>query len=190
MATAPRDGIRILNKLNDCTICDSIQNIAPSPTLCDLHDLKNQSTSNECVDIQNSNNKKESPNEDSDSEDSQVSYVDDFEEAGVSDNSINDDIHNLVTESRNTFCASTTNDVRHNRTFPDPELREIERNNEILMKKILYHNRRPNQYQSKSSGFKLLSSAAINRKRQEAKIARENQILLRKIQSVKSSFQK
>ncbi|KAJ8919443.1 hypothetical protein NQ315_016541 [Exocentrus adspersus] len=76
-----------------------------------------------------------------------------------------------------------------NKTFSPEKLRDIERTNGILMNKILSNNKRVNQYTvaPKTTKLKTVSSAAINRKRNQEKIARDNQMLLKKIQSVKPS---
>ncbi|XP_050511889.1 cilia- and flagella-associated protein 97-like [Diabrotica virgifera virgifera] len=192
MARAPRDGIGILTKLNDCTTCESIQNIAPSPSPCELSRSENFNTSSQNIEIKDASDKNDSSIV-SDSDSEEISYDDDFEplEADDDDKGHGDSrsVRSISSQSQSSFCASTTLKLP-NRTFPDSEIREIERQNDILMKKILSNNRRPNQYKPRSTDFRLPSSAAVNRKRQEAKIARENQILLRKIQTVKSSFQK
>lgn len=79
-----------------------------------------------------------------------------------------------------------------NKTFSSEKLRDIELTNMILMKKILSNNKRPNQYNvpERQNPIKKVTSAAINRKKFEDKIFRDNQILLKKIQSVKSSMKR
>lgn len=63
---------------------------------------------------------------------------------------------------------------KRNKTFTEDRLREIDRKNSILMKKIISNNRRPSQYNLSSTENKHTTSAAINRKRQQRKIDHEN----------------
>nr|CAI5843299.1 unnamed protein product [Callosobruchus analis] len=85
--------------------------------------------------------------------------------------------------------ARSCTEIRYipNKTFSSGALWEIERNNKILMQKIVSNTKRKNQYFTapKCTPVNMVSSAAINRKKYNEKIARDNQILLRKIQNVK-----
>ncbi|CAH1100909.1 unnamed protein product [Psylliodes chrysocephalus] len=112
-----------------------------------------------------------------------TTYDDDFEDDADLD---------YLNQHFNTSVSLCSSSSKRNVTFKNSELRDIERVNTILMKKIMSHSQRTNQYNvpPKQYGFKKLSSLAINRKRQEEKINRENLILLKKIQSVKSTFKK
>ncbi|XP_066246262.1 cilia- and flagella-associated protein 97-like [Euwallacea similis] len=74
-----------------------------------------------------------------------------------------------------------------NKTFSADKIREIERGNAMLVNKILYHHRRPNQYKMSAACLSKVTSSEINRRRHQEKIIRENEILLKKIQSVKSA---
>lgn len=78
------------------------------------------------------------------------------------------------------------------KTFSSEKLRDIELKNMILMKKILSNNKRSNQYNipGRQNPITKVTSAAINRRRFEEKICKDNQILLKKIQSVKSSMKR
>ncbi|XP_030749897.1 uncharacterized protein LOC115877738 [Sitophilus oryzae] len=79
--------------------------------------------------------------------------------------------------SRSTFRRS----VLPNKSFSSEKVRDIERRNAILVEKILYHNRRPNQYKTYASQpVKKATSSEINRRRHQEKISRENEILLKK----------
>ncbi|XP_076273821.1 cilia- and flagella-associated protein 97-like [Rhynchophorus ferrugineus] len=90
--------------------------------------------------------------------------------------------------SSRTSRTSFNRPVTQNKTFSSEKLRDIERKNAILVDKILYHSRRPNQHRPHPSyPTKTVTSSEINRKRHQEKINRENQMLLKKIQSVKSS---
>lgn len=63
-----------------------------------------------------------------------------------------------------------------NKTFSENKLREIERRNVILMDKLIKNSQRPNQYGSTPLPSKT-TSAAINRKRQQEKINRDNLVI-------------
>ncbi|KAL1506830.1 hypothetical protein ABEB36_006120 [Hypothenemus hampei] len=74
---------------------------------------------------------------------------------------------------------------QQNKTFSMEKIREIERKNAMLVDRILYHNGRPNQYKISNVYKPKVTSSEINRRRHQEKIIRENEILLKKIQSVK-----
>ncbi|CAG9865385.1 unnamed protein product [Phyllotreta striolata] len=94
----------------------------------------------------------------------------------------------------NTSVSLCSSSSKRNVTFNDDQLRDIDRTNGILMKKILSHTRRANQYKVPPKYYhqaaNKISSLTINKRKEDARINRENQILLKKIQSVKSSFKK
>ncbi|XP_044753600.1 uncharacterized protein LOC123313008 [Coccinella septempunctata] len=71
-----------------------------------------------------------------------------------------------------------------NKTFSDNRLRDIERDNSILMSKILSKSKRPKQYKIYQQP-QIKSSFDINRKKAQTKIEYENKILLKKIQGAK-----
>lgn len=100
------------------------------------------------------------------------------------------DLRSESSESRRSTASLHRNPV--NKTFSNDMLREIERKNMILMKKIISNNRRTNQYNvvNRQSESKKVPSAAINRRRFQEKVFMDNQVLLRKIQSVKSSMKR
>lgn len=75
--------------------------------------------------------------------------------------------------------------TKKNKTFSSEKLREIDRNNAILMKKIVSHNHRQSQYGISSPSKQPQTSAAINRRRQQKKIERENMV---NIYSITISF--
>ncbi|KAK5643434.1 hypothetical protein RI129_007279 [Pyrocoelia pectoralis] len=60
-----------------------------------------------------------------------------------------------------------------NKTFSSEQTREIERRNGILMNKILAHNKRESRYGPTPVKQKL-SSSALNRKRKDTEISRNN----------------
>lgn len=89
--------------------------------------------------------------------------------------------------NRNMSKSSRPQKIAVNKTFSALALRDIERQNKILMQKILSKNRRKNEYTTPPKTTSKLTTAAVNRRKNLEKIAHDNQILLRKIQSVKSS---
>lgn len=72
------------------------------------------------------------------------------------------------------IAKSTTS--KTNKSFSNDKLRDIERRNAILMNKILSHSKRPNQYVPKTAQTNKVSSAEINRKKQQQKIDYENMV--------------
>ncbi|KAB0799345.1 hypothetical protein PPYR_07225 [Photinus pyralis] len=99
--------------------------------------------------------------------------------------------------SSSTHSLSINSDLQHtdalkkscgpkiqNKTFSMEQTREIERRNDILMKKILAHSKRESRY-GPNPVYKKLSSSALNRKKKDMEISRNNLMLLRKIQTVK-----
>ncbi|KAL2712713.1 cilia- and flagella-associated protein 97-like [Vespula squamosa] len=73
---------------------------------------------------------------------------------------------------------------RKNMSFTDEEVRKIEHENELLLRKIMA------QHQSRDKVFRgnilpKISSSAINRKRLQKKIEGDNMVLLRRIQQAK-----
>lgn len=66
--------------------------------------------------------------------------------------------------------------VTTNKTFSEEKLREIERRNAMLMDKLIRNSQRSNQYRSVPIPTKV-ASAAINRRRQQEKINRDNLVL-------------
>ncbi|XP_063233063.1 uncharacterized protein LOC134536913 [Bacillus rossius redtenbacheri] len=70
-------------------------------------------------------------------------------------------------------------------TFTNEEVRKIERENGLLLKKI-QSNRKPHQKPGTAlAGQPRLSSSAINRRRMQQRIDHDNMILMKKIQNVK-----
>lgn len=67
-------------------------------------------------------------------------------------------------------------DTSVNKTFSEEKLRDIERRNAILMEKLIKNSQRPNQYKCVPIPNKV-ASAAINRRRQQEKINRDNLVM-------------
>lgn len=88
--------------------------------------------------------------------------------------------------SRN-FCGRPR---RKNMTFTNEQLRKIDRENEILLKKIMsYTKPRPKQIAlaTNTTPVQIKSSAAVNRTKQQRQINHDNYILLKKIHNAKST---
>ncbi|KAK9497103.1 hypothetical protein O3M35_004480 [Rhynocoris fuscipes] len=79
------------------------------------------------------------------------------------------------------------NQQRKNLTFSNQELRKIARENEILLKKILYPKLKSTNL-CKNDTKTLKASATVNRIKMQNEIYRENQVLLKKIQDAKSTL--
>lgn len=94
------------------------------------------------------------------------------------------------------------NRAEKNRTFTSYQIREIENDNSVLMKKVLNQSKRPKQYTTTTNPIVKISSAEVNRRKLQKKIDHENlvsskracrnifnaslfQILLKRIQSIK-----
>ncbi|XP_050078441.1 uncharacterized protein LOC126565317 [Anopheles maculipalpis] len=85
---------------------------------------------------------------------------------------------------------------QHNISFSRERVREIERTNQILLRRIITtrptlqtKNIKPVK-RSSSTNVSPLTSAATNRRKMQERIAAENEILLRKVNSVGSSLMK
>lgn len=67
-------------------------------------------------------------------------------------------------------------EAKPNKTFSGDKLREIERRNAMLMNKLIKNSQRRNQYGCATYPSKE-TSAAINRRRQQEKINRDNLVI-------------
>lgn len=77
------------------------------------------------------------------------------------------------------------NGTRRSATFTNEQMRQIERENQILLKKILAQRPRSSSQQSTStSNASRASSAAINRRYQQERIDFANDILRKKIEKI------
>ncbi|XP_071535124.1 uncharacterized protein [Panulirus ornatus] len=77
---------------------------------------------------------------------------------------------------------------RKNMSFTNDEVRRIDRENQILLQKIMSaHNRSKSSSNQNSRPVHKPSNSTVNRRREDEKIRRENMILLRKIQEAKPS---
>lgn len=162
-------------KCNDCITCNNIKNSF-------THEIELCSSENES-DVENSANHSEIDTTSDNNKDNNYaneSFEDD------TDDEVSLDMNFVLHDLQNNACQRQ---IQANKTFSSQQLRDIERTNGILMNKILSNNRRVNQYKiaPKTTKLNTVSSAAVNRKRNQEKIARDNQILLKKIQSVRPS---
>lgn len=73
---------------------------------------------------------------------------------------------------------------RRNMTFTDEEVRKIERDNELLLRKIMAQHQSRDKI-LREGALPKISSSAINRKRLQKKIEGDNMLLLRRIQQAK-----
>ncbi|XP_075234348.1 uncharacterized protein LOC142332059 [Lycorma delicatula] len=88
----------------------------------------------------------------------------------------------------NTNRSQCNRTRRKNMTFTNEQLRKINRENEILLKKIMSYskpNTKPSVMNNTSPPTCVKASAAINRKKNQRQINHDNYILLKKIHSVK-----
>lgn len=84
--------------------------------------------------------------------------------------------NNRLERDRN---SSRSRKPQQNKTFSSEKIRDIERRNAMLVDKILYHNRRPNQYKTTAVYVPKITSSEINRRRHQEKISRENEVSCR-----------
>ncbi|KAL6426041.1 hypothetical protein ACFW04_008964 [Cataglyphis niger] len=75
---------------------------------------------------------------------------------------------------------------RWNMSFTDEEMRRIERENELLLRKIMAQQKPRHKILGERSAQPRISSSAINRKKLQKRIEDDNLLLLRKIQQAKS----
>ncbi|XP_043684491.1 cilia- and flagella-associated protein 97-like [Vespula pensylvanica] len=73
---------------------------------------------------------------------------------------------------------------RKNMSFTDEEIRKIEHENELLLRKIMAQHQ-PRDKVLRGNNLPKISSSAINRKRLQKKIEGDNMVLLRRIQQAK-----
>lgn len=71
------------------------------------------------------------------------------------------------------YLKGSSSEIKINKTFSTFQLREIDNDNNVLMKKVLAHSVRPNQHQTRTFTPKL-TSAEVNRRKFQKKINREN----------------
>ncbi|XP_050308054.1 cilia- and flagella-associated protein 97-like [Anthonomus grandis grandis] len=124
--------------------------------------------------------------------DNSSNYSSDYEDSSAKTDSLDKDLNleSLKLDFSEGKSLKSENNSRRipvvrNKTFSSEKIREIERGNAMLVDKILYHTRRPNQYVQTKAAAPKVTSSEINRRRRQDKINRENQILLKKIQTVK-----
>ncbi|KAJ9599067.1 hypothetical protein L9F63_010459 [Diploptera punctata] len=98
------------------------------------------------------------------------------------------DKHEIKSTTSSVSSSIRQQKTRKNMSFTNEQLRKIDRENEILVKKLENLRKpRPKPSATVPLNYPRLSSSAINRKRQQRKIEHENMILLKKIETVKPS---
>lgn len=75
---------------------------------------------------------------------------------------------------------------RWNMSFTDEEMRRIERENELLLRKIMAQQKPRHRILGESNVQPRISSSAINRKKLQKRIEDDNMLLLKRIQQAKS----
>ncbi|XP_017893018.1 cilia- and flagella-associated protein 97-like [Ceratina calcarata] len=101
---------------------------------------------------------------------------------------------NAILENNITHSAQSEDEIeirqirnrRRNMSFTDDELRKIEWENQILLKKIMAQQRPKERILHENVPPTRISSSAINRKKLQKKIENENILLLQRIQRAKS----
>lgn len=126
--------------------------------------------------------------------------VGEYENESFEDDDVDNHNEDISLDLRSETSVSQKSDISVsslprpiNKTFSTDKLREIEQKNMILMQKILSNNKRANQYNNSSDRVNQsnkVASATINRRRFQEKVFNDNQILLKKIQAVKSSMKR
>ncbi|XP_050456913.1 cilia- and flagella-associated protein 97-like [Cataglyphis hispanica] len=97
--------------------------------------------------------------------------------------SISDELSRAVTMDKLTRPKRCK---RWNMSFTDEEMRRIERENELLLRKIMAQQKPRHKILGERSAQPRISSSAINRKKLQKRIEDDNLLLLRKIQQAKS----
>lgn len=112
------------------------------------------------------------------SQSSKEDYFSDYEDETLLSNSEGkpESVESLCLNFNHSKLGKIRPTVQQNKTFSSEKVREIERRNSMLVNKILYHNRRPNQYKPSVASFPKVTSAEINRRRFNEKIAKDNQV--------------
>ncbi|XP_011647986.1 cilia- and flagella-associated protein 97-like [Pogonomyrmex barbatus] len=99
--------------------------------------------------------------------------------------SLNNESRRVTTTDKNNFAKSRKS-KRWNMTFTDEEMRRIERENELLLRKIMAQQKPRHKILNEGAVQSRTSSSAINRKKLQKKIENDNMLLLRRIQQAKS----
>lgn len=117
-------------------------------------------------------------------------------EIGVSESSWKDNCQDESYLSSDELLRATTADRdrftksrkcrRWNMSFTDEEMRKIERENELLLRKIMAQQKPRHKILGEDTIQSRTSSSAINRKKLQKKIENDNMLLLRRIQQAKS----
>lgn len=128
---------------------------------------------------------------------SESSKEQDIEASGSEwrDDDRQDDSYSLSDDTDEPSCTATADRSagqarrtykRCNMSFTDEEMRKIERENELLLRKIMAQQKPRHRILGEGSAQSRTSSSAINRKKLQKKIENDNMLLLRRIQKAKS----
>ncbi|XP_012542668.1 uncharacterized protein LOC105840308 [Monomorium pharaonis] len=101
--------------------------------------------------------------------------------------SFDDEPSRAAMADRNNRFARSKKYRRWNMSFTDEEMRKIERENELLLRKIMAQQKPRQKILGESAIQSRISSSAINRKKLQKKIENDNVLLLKRIQQAKSS---
>ncbi|XP_003396127.1 uncharacterized protein LOC100650361 [Bombus terrestris] len=103
----------------------------------------------------------------------------------------NNEVTNLIScrssiSEANSIGIKQVRNRRRNMSFTDDEIRKIEWENQILLRKIMAQQRPKEKILHENVPLTRISSSAINRKKLQKKIENENILLLQRIQQTKS----
>ncbi|XP_014475776.1 PREDICTED: uncharacterized protein LOC106745044 [Dinoponera quadriceps] len=96
---------------------------------------------------------------------------------------VSDEPLRVITTDR---CVKPRRSRRWNMSFTDEQMRRIERENELLLRKIMAQQKPRHQVLGERVVQSRISSSAINRKRLQKKIDDDNMLLVKRIQQAKS----
>lgn len=99
--------------------------------------------------------------------------------------SLSDELSRAVTTDRDNGFVKSRKCRRWNMSFTDEEMRKIERENELLLRKIMAQQKPRHKILGEGVVQSKISSSAVNRKKLQKKIENDNMLLLRRIQQAK-----
>ncbi|XP_015599453.1 cilia- and flagella-associated protein 97 [Cephus cinctus] len=100
--------------------------------------------------------------------------------------SLEDDVKLLRLTEESRLDIRQLRSGRRNMSFSNEEMRKIERENQLLLRKIMSHHKPQVKNVASQSAIGRTSSSAINRRKLQRKIQEDNMMLLRRIQQTKS----
>lgn len=105
-------------------------------------------------------------------QDSELKWKDDYQDESCS---LSNKLSRVATADRNGF-AKSRRCRRWNMSFTDEEMRKIERENELLLRKIMAHQKPRQKVLGDDTVQSRTSSSAINRKKLQKKIENDNMV--------------